>query len=52
MIRQILVMRDERGMAGEEIERSLGLGKGVVGRLGCVGDVKVGERDGGDSGIY
>lgn len=38
-IRQMLVMRDERGRSAEEIERVLGLKKGVVDRLGPRGVV-------------
>lgn len=33
-IRQVLMMRDELGKEAEEIERALGLKKGVVGKLG------------------
>jgi hypothetical protein len=40
-LRQVLVLR-ESGVEGGEIERSLGLGKGVVGRLGRRGVVGVG----------
>lgn len=41
-IRRVLVLRDEKGLGGAEIERGLGLGVGVVGRLGgraVVGDL-------------
>ena len=54
-IRQLLVMRDEKGMGGEEIEKKLGLAQGVVGRLGprgVVEDVRVGKVDKDDAGIY
>ncbi|KAF6227055.1 hypothetical protein HO133_008496 [Letharia lupina] len=54
-IRQLLVLRDERGMGGEEIEKRLGLANGVVGRLGprgVVGDVRIGKVDKDDAGIY
>lgn len=54
-IRQLLVLRDEKGMGGEEIEKKLGLAQGVVGRLGprgIVGDVRVGKVDKDDAGIY
>ena len=54
-IRQLLVLRDEKGMGGEEIEKKLGLAQGVVGRLGprgVVGDVRVGKVDQDDAGIY
>ena len=40
MVRKILVLRDEQGMPAEEIERALGLKKGVVGRLGRKGVVE------------
>ena len=36
-IRQILVQRDAKGKSAAEIERSLGLKKGVVERLGTSG---------------
>lgn len=54
-IRQLIVLRDERGMGGEEIEKRLGLAQGVVGRMGArgvVGDVRIGKVDKDDSGIY
>lgn len=54
-IRQLLVLRDEKGMGGEEIEKKLGLAHGVVGRLGprgIVEDVRVGKVDKDDAGIY
>ena len=54
-IRQLLVLRDERGMGEEEIEKSLGLAQGVVRRLGqrgVVGDVRIGKLDKDDAGIY
>lgn len=38
-IRQVLMLRDEKGVEGREIERRLGLGEGVVGRLGPRGVV-------------
>lgn len=41
-IREILVSRDQKGMTVEEIEKSMGLAPGVVGKLGpkgIVGDV-------------
>lgn len=44
-IRQVLMLRDEKGLAGGEIEKRLGLKKGVVGRLGpkgIVGDTSMG----------
>ena len=48
-IRQILVMRDEKGVGNGEIERTLGLEDGTVRRLGgkgVVADVglELGER--------
>ena len=54
-IRQLIAMRDERGMGGEEIEKRLGLAQGVVGRLGpigVVGDARIGKIDKDDAGIY
>lgn len=45
-IRQVLVMRDEKGMREGEIERKMGLAGGVVGRLGgrgVVGEVEMGK---------
>lgn len=47
-IRQILVLRDERGVSDAEIERSLGLREGVVGWLGRRG--VVGASEGGMMG--
>ena len=44
LIRQALMMRDEKGMADTEIEKTLGLKNGVVARLGrkgTVGDVSI-----------
>ena len=38
-IRQILKLRDENGLSGEEIERQLELKRGVVSRLGPRGVV-------------
>ena len=46
IIRQVLMLRDEKGVAGAEIERRLGLKGGVVARLGprgVVGDASGGE---------
>ena len=54
-IRQLILMRDEKGMGAEAIEKSLGLAQGVVGRLGpsgVVGDAKVGKVEKDDAGIY
>lgn len=54
-IRQVIVMRDEKGMGESEIEKSLGLAGGVVGALGqkgIIGDVRVGKVTGEDSGLY
>lgn len=42
-LRQVLVMRDEGGLEGAEIERRLGLRRGVVDRLGRSGVVGVGS---------
>ena len=41
-LRQVLVLRDEVGMGGEQIEKRLGLKRGVVGRLGGRGVVGIG----------
>ena len=38
-VRQLLMLRDERRLEPGEIERRLGLGSGVVGRLGRRGVV-------------
>ncbi|KAL6716402.1 hypothetical protein ACLMJK_005969 [Lecanora helva] len=54
-IRQILVMRDEKRMSEVEIEKSLGLGAGVVKRLGAkgvVGEVGLGKVTAEDAGLY
>ncbi|KAL2040238.1 hypothetical protein N7G274_007141 [Stereocaulon virgatum] len=54
-IRQVLVMRDDKAMGEEQIERNLGLAKGVVrglGAKGVVGDVRVGKVTAEDSGLY
>ena len=54
-IRQILVMRDEKGMGEGDIEENLGLARGVVkalGQKGIVGDVRVGKVTAEDSGLY
>ena len=54
-IRQLLLLRDDRGMGEAEIEKRLGLAQGVVGRLGprgVVGDVRIGKVDRDDAGIY
>ena len=39
-MRQMLMLRDEKGMGEDEIERTLGLKKGLVGRLGRRGVVE------------
>lgn len=44
-IRQLLMLRDDKGLAGGEIEKRLGLKEGVVGRLGpkgVIGDTSMG----------
>ena len=54
-IRQILVMRDEMGMEGKDIEKNLGLKGGLVkvlGQKGVVADVRVGKVTAEDSGLY
>ncbi|KXT18914.1 hypothetical protein AC579_3562 [Pseudocercospora musae] len=45
-IRQILTMRDEQGRKDEDIERRLGLKKGVVSRLGVQGIVGLAQETG------
>lgn len=40
-LRQVLVMRDERGLEAADIEQKLGLREGVVARLGRRGVVGV-----------
>ena len=54
-IRQVIVLRDDKKMAEEQIEKNLGLVKGVVrglGPRGVVGDVRVGKVTTEDSGLY
>lgn len=54
-VRQVLVMRDDKGMGEGDIEKSLGLAGGVVralGPKGIVGDVRIGKITGDDSGLY
>ena len=46
MIRQILVERDERGRSAAEIERRMGLKKGVVDRLGSKGVIALAQEVG------
>ncbi|KAK5126684.1 hypothetical protein LTR85_009618 [Meristemomyces frigidus] len=46
MIRQILVQRDEKGKSAADIERSMGLKKGVVDRLGAKGVVGLAQEQG------
>lgn len=43
-IRQILIMRDERGQNAAEIEKALGLKEGVVDRLGVPGVVQLAQE--------
>lgn len=45
-IRQILTMRDVQGRKDEDIEKRLGLKKGVVGRLGLQGIVGLAQETG------
>lgn len=55
MIRQVIAMRDERGMNEVEIEKSLGLAKGIVQRLGpsgVIGDARIGKIDKDDANLY
>ena len=54
-IRQVIVLRDDKKMGEEQIEKNLGLAKGVVrglGPKGIVGDVRVGKVTAEDSGLY
>ena len=54
-IRQIIVMRDDKRLGEEQIEKSLGLANGVVralGPKGVVGDVRLGKVTAEDSGLY
>ncbi|RMX95216.1 hypothetical protein D0868_11852 [Hortaea werneckii] len=46
MIRQILIERDVQGRSAEEIERKMGLKKGVVERLGGKGVVQLAQEQG------
>ncbi|KAI7216131.1 hypothetical protein KC333_g5024, partial [Hortaea werneckii] len=46
MIRQILIERDVQGRSAEEIERKMGLKKGVVERLGGRGIVQLAQEQG------
>jgi hypothetical protein len=45
-IRQILTLRDERGRSSGEIEKTLGLKRGVVERLGMQGVVQLAQETG------
>ena len=47
LIRQALMLRDEKGLGDEEIEKRLELKRGVMARLGpkgIVGDVAMGDE--------
>lgn len=46
MIRQILIERDVQGRSAEEIERKMGLKRGVVERLGGKGIVQLAQEQG------
>lgn len=51
VLRMVLGMRDDRGVEGEEIEKGLGLKRGLVERLGAKGVVGlVGGDEGRDGG--
>ncbi|OTA22574.1 hypothetical protein BTJ68_14286 [Hortaea werneckii EXF-2000] len=50
MIRQILIERDVQGRSAEEIERKMGLKRGVVERLGGKGVVQLAQEQGGGRG--
>lgn len=41
LLKRVLVMRDEKGMGAEEIEKECGLRRGSVAALGRVGVVEV-----------
>ena len=43
-IRQILILRDQRGESNEKIEKMLGLKRGVVDRLGPNGVVELAQE--------
>lgn len=45
-IRRMLVMRDQKGDSAEAIEKSMGLKKGVVDRLGAKGVVELATEQG------
>ena len=45
-IRQVLTMRDERGRSSGEIEKALGLKRGVVERLGVQGVFELAQETG------
>ena len=45
-IRQILTLRDERGRSAAEIEKALGLKRGVVDRLGIQGVFELAQETG------
>ena len=49
------MLRDDKKLAEDQIEKNLGLAKGVVrglGPKGVVGDVRVGKVTAEDSGLY
>lgn len=51
-IKEVLAMRDGRGLGAGEIEGRLGLRRGVVGKLGArgvVGEAGLGAEEGGGS---
>ena len=52
LIRQILVMRDRKGMRPSDIDRDLGLKKGVVDSLSSVGEARVGKTTAEDAGLF
>ncbi|KAG8533102.1 uncharacterized protein KY384_001885 [Bacidia gigantensis] len=51
-IRQVLSMRDDQSMGAQEIENTLHLSPGTVGKLALVGEASVSSRGKEDSGIY
>ena len=52
LIRQILVMRDRKGMKPSDIDRDLGLNRGIVDSLSSVGEARVGKTTADDAGLY
>lgn len=51
-IRQVLALRDQRGMSAVDIEKEMGLGTGVVASLAAVSEGRVGRKTADDSGLF